>query len=319
MAVPGRSDAPPPLPSDDAVIVFRTVRSGVQGRLVRLGAVAEKVIGGHSMPDAASVALGEALVLAALLGSALQDEGSISVQTRTDGVVSVLYADCEAQGKLRGYARYDAETLSVLAGSGKKLDAASILGDGYLAITVDQGGASERYQGVIALDGGPLDMGAAAYFEQRENLPTFVRLAVARHYAGAQAGLPSTMRWRGGGLMMQRLESDSGDDGDDPWSRVRMLTATVEDHELLDPELAPERLLLRLFHEEGIIIERVVPLTAYCKCSRNRIVNVLGSFGAEELADMRDDNGKIAVTCEFCATTYYFDLPEIGAMARNRT
>jgi molecular chaperone Hsp33 len=305
--------ATPTLPADDAVIVFRTVRSGVHGRLVRLGAVAEKILSTHAMPDPASEALGEAVVLAALLGSALSGEGNISVQTRTDGIVSVLYADCEAPGKLRGYARFDAETLAVLADSGEKLDAGSVLGDGHLAITIDQGTAAERYQGVVALDGGPLAMGAAAYFEARENLPTFVRLAVARHYAGARQGLPAALRWRGGGIMMQRLETSLDESGDDPWLRVRMLTATIEDHELLDPTLAPEQLLLRLFHEEGVVIERVVPLTASCKCSRQRILKVLASFGAGELSDMRDDSGKVTVTCEFCGTTYGFETSEVGS------
>lgn len=302
-----------PLPADDAVIVFRTERSQVYGRLVRLGSVAEKILKPHTMPEAASVALGEALVLAALLGSALNDEGNISVQTRTDGVVSVVYADCQAPGKLRGYARFDAETLGVLAESGSKLDAASVLGDGHLAITIDQGSAADRYQGVIALDGGPLDMAAATYFESRENLPTFVRLAVAQHYAGATAGLPPTMRWRGGGIMIQSLDGSADDSGDDPWARVRMLTATIEDHELLDPVLAPERLLFRLFHEEGVTIERVIPLAAYCKCSRERILSVLGTFGSDELADMRDEAGNIAVTCEFCAAKYAFDPEQVDA------
>jgi molecular chaperone Hsp33 len=314
MVTPGANETQVPLPADDAVIIFRTVRSGVHGRLVRLGAVAEKILSSHAMPDAASEALGEALVLAALLGSALPAEGNIAVQTRTDGIVAVLYADCEAPGKLRGYARFDAETLSVLADSGEKLDAGSVLGDGHLAITIDQGTAADRYQGVVALDGGPLAMGAAAYFESRENLPTFVRLAVARHYAGARQGLPAVMHWRGGGIMMQRLETGLDDTGDDPWSRVRMLTATIEDHELLDPTLAPEHLLLRLFHEEGVIIERVLPLTAYCKCSRERILNVIASFGADEIADMQDDDGQVSVMCEFCGTAYGFAPAEIGAV-----
>ena len=304
--------ATPTLPADDAVIIFRTVRSGVHGRLVRLGAVAEKILSTHAMPDPASEALGEALVLAALLGSALPGEGNIAVQTSTDGVVSVLYADCEAPGKLRGYARFDSETLSVLKDSGDKLDAGSVLGDGHLAITIVQGTAAERYQGVVALDGGPLQMGAAAYFESRENLPTFVRLAVARHYAGGRQGLPAAMRWRGGGIMMQRLENGVDESGDDPWARVRMLTATIEDHELLDPTLAAERLLLRLFHEEGVIVDKVLPLTPYCKCSRERILKVLASFGANELADMRDDNGKVAVTCEFCGAVYSFEPAELS-------
>jgi molecular chaperone Hsp33 len=311
MKAPQRGEALLSLPADDAVVVFRTERSGVHGRLVRLGAVADQILRAHDMPGPASEALGEALVLAALLGSALPSEGNISVQTKTDGVVSVLYADCESPGKLRGYARFEAETLNALSESGQKFDAGSILGDGHLAITIEQGAAAERYQGVIALDGGPLDMGAAAYFEQRESLPTFVRLAVAQHYAGAQAGLPAAMRWRGGGIMMQRLEKGTDENGDDPWLRVRMLTATIEDHELLDPSLSSERLLLRLFHEEGVIVERTLPLSVYCKCSREKILGVLNSFGRDELADMRKDDGKIAVTCEFCASTYDFALEDV--------
>ena len=312
MKAPQPSGAPVALPADDAVIIFRTENSGVHGRLVRMGAVVDQILSAHDMPDAASEALGEGLVLAALLGSVLTGTGSISVQTRTDGVVTVLYADCQVPGKLRGYARFDAGTLSARSEAGQKFDAGSILGNGHLAITIDQGATADRYQGVIALNGEPLDVGAAAYFEQRENLPTFVRLAVARHYAGVPAGLPAAMRWRAGGIMMQRLENGTDENGDDPWQRVRILTATIEDHELLDPSLSPERLLLRLFHEEGVIVERVVPLDVYCKCSRHKILSVLTAFGADELSDMRNDDGKIAVTCEFCAETYTFDPAELA-------
>ena len=50
--------------------------------------------------------------------------------------------------------------------------------------------------------------------------------------------------------------------------RVEMLEATVEDVELLDPNLTVERLLLRLFHEEAVAVERIIPLSAFCRCSR---------------------------------------------------
>ncbi len=303
-----------PLPTDDVVIIFRTDKSRVHGRLVRIGSVAETILARHEMPDAASAALGEALALAALLGSALPAAGNISVQTRTTGPVSVLYADCDAPGRLRGYARYDAHAL-VAKGSAAGISSSSA-GEGHLAITIDQGDAAERYQGVIALDGQKLADGAAAYFESREDLPTFVRLAVAQHYSAATpADVATRLQWRGGGIMMQNLgeQSPIGDDEtDDPWQRVRMLTGTIEAHELLDPLLEPERLLLRLFHEEGVIIERVVPLSVYCKCSREKIAGVLLAFGPDELADMVDADGKILVNCEFCGTNYPFDPAAIA-------
>jgi molecular chaperone Hsp33 len=317
MAVPGKTSPvglpPAESPADNSVITFRTERSGVHGRLVRLGSVADQILRAHAMPDAASGVLGEGLVLAALLGSALPGEGNISIQTRTGGAVPMLYADCEAPGKLRGYARFEAARLPAPLGDSERYPTGDLLGEGHLAVTVDQGAAEERYQGVIALDGESLDVAAAAYFEQRENLPTFTRLAVARHYAGAQGGLPAAMKWRGGGLMMQRLECGGLDEsGDDPWQRVRMLAATIEDHELLDPLLSSERLLLRLFQEEGVIVDRVVPLSGYCKCSREKILSVLNSFGAKELADMQNEDGKISVTCQFCAKSEVFEFSEIG-------
>lgn len=319
MAGPPPSPTVPKLPADNCVVVFRTERSGVYGRLVRLGAVSQTILKPHALPPIAAGLLGEATVLAALLGSALGNTGNIAVQTKTNGIVSMVYADCEAPGRLRGYARVDSGTLASLTAAGETVDANAALGQGHLAITIDAGGDAERYQGVIALDGGTLAQGAAAYFQQREALPTFIRLAVAQHYAGAKNGLPAALQWRGGGIMIQYPQTDAGvvesepDSEDDPWERVRILTATIEYHELLDPNLTAERLLLRLFHEEGVVIERIVPLSAYCKCSRDKISKVLSTFDNDDIKDMVDETGKIAVTCEFCATTYAFEVSDICA------
>ncbi len=320
MAGPAAEQRALNIPADDAVVVFRTQSSGVRGRLVRLGNTVDGILSRHGMPAAASEALGEALVLAGLLGSALPGDGKIILQTRSDGVVSFLVADCEASGRLRGYARYDAETLAVLAEGGEKLDPGSVLGDGHLAITIDPGPSGDRYQGIVALEGAPLATAAAAYFDQREGLPTFTTLAVARHYASSRQGdagavQGSPWRWRAGGLMMQSMVRGA-DDGNserlEDWTRIRMLSATIEDHELLDPTLSPERLLLRLFHEEGVIVERVQPLSNVCGCSREKVFDVLTSFGAKDLEDMRDETGDVVVTCEFCAARYVFPLSEIG-------
>lgn len=113
--------------------------------------------------------------------------------------------------------------------------------------------------------------------------------------------------------MVQSLaaQRDGDDDAAEDWRRVEMLAATVEDHELLDPDLPVERLLLRLFHEEQVAIERVIPLTSFCRCSRAKVENVLTAFGAADLADMRDDDGRIVVTCEFCTSRYTFSLDEL--------
>lgn len=304
--------------SDDMVLPFRTDRSGVIGRLVRLGPAVDSILSHHDVPVAVAQVLGEAVALTALLGKSLKFDGKLIVQTKTDGILDFLVINYEAPGRVRGYVRYDKKRFAEASHDGA-IDSDALLGTGHLAITIDPGEEMERYQGIVELSGTGLAEAALTYFQQSEQLPSFISLAVARHY---QAG---EWHWRAGGLMLQNLAREGGrragaqddevfieDDDEDAWERTRILASTVEDHELLDPTLEPERLLYRLFHEEGV---RALPrsrIEAYCRCSRERVEAFLRSFGADDLADMREPDGSISVTCEFCAQTYRFAPGELG-------
>jgi molecular chaperone Hsp33 len=300
--------------SDDLVLPFRTGQSGVSGRLVRLGPVVDEILGRHDYPEPVSVALGQAIALTALLGTALKFTGKLILQTKTDGPLGFLVADFEAPGRLRGYAAFDDER----AGEIEPQNQGALLGTGHMAMTIDPGGHLDRYQGIVAMEGQPLTVAAQTYFRQSEQLPTFIRLAVARHYIATE----KKWAWRAGGLMLQYVSSEggiqpattpedeergllAGEDTDD-WQRTVILAQTVQDHELLDPMLPPDRLLYRLFHEESVRAHDAVPLTGYCQCSPERVETLLKSFGPDELADMREDDGAVAVTCEFCRSTYRF-------------
>src|SRR3546814_16523614 len=48
--------------------------------------------------------------------------------------------------------------------------------------------------------------------------------------------------------------------------------------ELLDPALASNDLLYRLFHEDGVRVTAPQPLRARCRCSRERVETVLKSL-----------------------------------------
>lgn len=301
---------------DDIVLPFRTVRSGVNGRLIRLGPAVDTILTRHNVPDPVAQTLGEAVALTALLGTALKFDGKLILQTKTDGIVDFLVVNFEAPGRVRGYVRYDKTRFAESAAAGV-IDQAALLGSGHLAITIDPGEEMERYQGIVALSGESLGDAALTYFRQSEQLPTFLRLAVARHYQAGEDGAAGEWHWRAGGLMVQSLAVAGGTaaaaaEADDDWERTRLLAATVEDHELLDPMLQPERLLYRLFHEEGV---RALPrsqIETYCSCSRARVAAFLKNFGADQLADMREPDGGISVTCEFCTATYRFSADELG-------
>ena len=295
----------------------------MSGRVVRLGALVDEILSRHAQPEPASQALGEAIGLTALFATGLKFDsrftnGRFIFQTKSDGPLGMLVVHYDWPGHLRGYARVSKDRAVALDASGR-IDQATLLGEGHLAMTIEPGGNLETYQGIVPLGGVSLTDATHTYFRQSEQLPTYIRLAVARHFAGGQ------WRWRVGGLILQYVPKAGGDarplnpaeaevrdsslfgDDDEDWRRVRMLAETVEDHELLDPLLSTERLLVRLFQEEGVVVSPKVPLVAKCRCSRERISAFLDSFDKAELADMVTPSGQIEVTCEFCSTVYGFD------------
>lgn len=294
------------IPEDDLILPFQAEHADVSGRLVKLGPVVDTILSRHAYPEAVSQLLGEAVALTALLGAALKFEGKFILQASTDGPVDLLVADYQVPGGLRGYARFSKDRLEAQPPDG------NLLGQGHLAMTIDRGLDTERYQGVVPLEGESLTEAADTYFRQSEQLPTFIRLAVARHYRAGDKG-ESAWTWRAGGLLVQKLTREGGRTGarvsalaEEDWARAKALAETVEDHELLDPMLPADRLLYRLFHEEQVRAFRAVPLESYCSCSQARVEELLKRFSPEDLAQMVVD-GEVWVTCEFCNRRYRFD------------
>jgi molecular chaperone Hsp33 len=316
--------APSAVPVDDAVLAFDVDALDLRGRLTRLGPALDDVLAKHDYPAPVGKLLGEAIVLTTLLGSALKFDGRFILQTQTDGPVSFLIVDFQAPDRLRAYARYDAARLK------EGQDSGALLGKGHLAMTIDQGQDMSRYQGLVALDGGTLEDAAHEYFLRSEQIPTRVRLAVGEEWRGGKGERPRH-RWRAGGMLLQFLpkaperarqaDLHPGDapEGvathtvaeDDAWVEGQSLIATVEDIELIDPDLSGERLLYRLFHERGVRVFAPLPLRAQCSCSREAVSSMLKSFSPQDRADMVKD-GKVVVTCEFCSSVYQFTPHEAG-------
>ena len=314
------------VPADDLVLPFAIKPLGVRGRVVRLGVVVNEIVHRHNYPPSVSALLAEAIALTAMLGASLKFDGKFIVQALTGGAVNMLVADFATPGQVRGYAQYDADKLAELEAAGI-ISPADLFGTGHLAMTIDQGEHMERYQGIVALGEDSLSDAAHRYFHQSEQIPTRLKL-VSGPLMTRGAALADT--WRAGAIMVQHLPDDGGispiegSSGDVPtgsedeiieddnWVKARVLLDTVEDHELLDPMLAPEELLYRLYHEDGVTVFPVIPVKDQCSCSRDRIQTVLAGFTEEERTDITEA-GKITVTCEFCSTKYAFEPGEVEA------
>ncbi len=288
---------------DNFIQTFQLESSRIRGRIVRLGDVIENILAPHDYPDDVLQLTGETLTLCALLSSMLKYDGIFTLQAQGKGPVRMVVADVTSNGEIRACATFSQEELAAISHK----NPAELLGDGYMAFTVDQGEFTERYQGIVELKPESLVASVQNYFAQSEQIATGIMLAVGR-----QGG-----RWRACGIMVQQMpeETDSynkdhSDINEDDWRRTMILLGSVKEEELLDSDLSANDLLFRLFHEEGVRVFDPQPLINKCRCSVERVSAILSGMPGEDIDDMIVD-GRIVMKCEFCSRDYAIDPKDV--------
>ncbi|HZP65350.1 MAG TPA: Hsp33 family molecular chaperone HslO [Rudaea sp.] len=280
--------------SDDFLQRFLLERAHVRGVLVRLRDSWRQVRERADYPAPIERLLAKTLAASAVLTGNIKFEGSLSIQLKGQGPVTLLFAECGHDGRVRGLARWEGEVaddFSLIAGEAEPV----------LAITIENSTSGQRYQGLVPVDDADPAVLIERYFERSEQLPT--RVALAADARGCAA------------LMLQQLPADEARGSDpDAWNRVNLLLGTLREAELL--ELPAEQLLLRLFHEESVRAHTPRPLAFGCRCSRERVAGMLHSLGREEAEAAVRDDGQVEVTCEFCNTHYRFDRIDLEQLFR---
>ena len=313
---------------DDTVLPFQLDHSDIRGRVVRLDGTLESVLKQHDYPPEVEALVAEATLLTALIGHAIKLRWKLSLQIRGDGPVSMIATDYYGPteggepARLRAYASFDPD--ADLTGA----DPFSLVGDGYFAILIDQGAGTVPYQGITPIAGTSLSACAETYFAQSEQLPTRFQLSFGNStLPGEEAA------WRAGGVMLQMMPKASpsvqpepvdgllshrdlvdGDEGEN-WNRVNLLLDTVEEIELIGPQVAPTDLLIRLFHEEQPRVFDPQPLRFGCSCSADRVRQSLSIYSAEDIAEMTTEEGVLTADCQFCGAHYVLDPNTLGVGA----
>lgn len=284
----------------DRLLGFTIPARHSRGRVLRLGPVLDDILAAHDYPPSLKHCLAEALVLVALMGSLLKDEGDqLTMQAQSDeGIVRLLVCDYRG-GELRGYAQFDHEAV-IAAGANPTLQ--TLFGAGYLAITFDIAASKKRYQGIVPLEGASLADAVQGYFAQSEQVPTLIRTAVRSGADGTVAG----------GLLAQHLAD--GEEGrerlharlDHPeWEHVAILAGSLSHDELVDTELPLEEIVWRLFHEEDEIrIVQGASVRKGCRCTIEHYEDVLSRFPSEDRREMANEKGVILVECAFCSREF---------------
>jgi molecular chaperone Hsp33 len=312
---------------DDTVLPFQLDRSDIRGRVVRLDGLLEQVLRRHTYPQPIESLVAEVVSLTALMGQAIKLRWKLSLQVRGKGAARLIATDYyapESDGtpaRIRAYASYDPERLDLDA------DPFTQIGEGYIAVIIDQGPDMRRYEGLTPLAGGSLAASAETYFTQSEQLPT--RFAL-RH------GRVNGERWRAGGVMLQQLPRSapgahgmagesglttaadilSGEQAED-WNRANFLLDTVQDDELLSADLHLTDLLLRLFHQEEPRVYDAQPVSFGCSCSEDKVRQTMSIYSARDIRHMTTPEGRVTADCQFCGAHYDLDPATLGFEAKD--
>lgn len=317
---------------DDTILPFQLDRADIRGRVARVDGVLDRVLAQHSYPAPIEDLVAQAVLLTAMIGQTLKLRWKLSLQVRGKGPARLIATDYYAPGadgapaRIRAYASYDAERLSL---TGSAFDQ---IGEGYMAILIDQGPDTVPYQGITPIAGGSLAACAEAYFAQSEQLPTRFATALGR---STMPGRPE--HWRAGGIMLQHMPKASpfargdatgeggllaaadlvhGEDAEN-WTRANVLLDTVEELELIGPSVHPTDLLVRLFHEEAPRVFDAQPIEFGCSCSEDKVRQSLSIYSARDIRHMTTPEGTVTADCQFCGAHYVLDPKTVGFEAED--
>jgi len=266
----------------DRLYRFLFDQADVRGELVQLDAAFRELTRRGDYPPVVARLLGEGMAAAALLTASVKFSGRLVLQIQASGPLTMLVVQAGSDGGLRAMANYNAEVPDAPLHQQAR--------EGALAITVEPEDGNHRYQGIVDLAPGSLAAALEKYFRESEQLDTRVWL--------------SAVEGRAGGMMLQRIP---GEDGDDPdaWERSGHLAGTLTARELLHLDVA--EILQRVFHEEDIRLFDPMPLRFQCRCSRENVGAMIAALGPAEVRDIVAEQGGVEIHCEFCNERYYFD------------
>ena len=296
----------------DTCVSFFIDNGAYQGRLIRMSSVLDTIIGKHCYPRPVAAVVAESTVLAAMLASTLKYEGLFTLQTQSNGAVSMVVVDVTSEGKIRACASFDEEHLKqnqeLRKTSGEIEAAPHLMGKGHLAFTVDQGPNTELYQGIVDLQGKNLTECALRYFKQSEQIDTDLKLFL-------QAPEGESGSWLAAGIMLQKMPLKGGNESspeemEEAWNEAIVFMESLTQDEVFDAELTSEQLLHRLFHANNLSISKCKNYSFGCRCSREKLLQTLSTFSEDDINAMLENN-KVTATCHFCSEKYVFDKGEL--------
>ena len=277
------------MPEKDAVIPFVFDELPVRGALVQLDAAWRRMQADHVYPGPVSDILGKATAASALIAQSLKFQGSITLQISSDGPLGLVVVQCTDALELRGLCtgREVPESAAF----------ADLVANAHCAVTVDAGEMERPYQGIVEMRRDSLAASLENYFARSVQVPSHLNLVCGDTHCG--------------GILLQRMPGEPSSPDDD-WRRLGSLAETLRLSDLAGG--VSRELLQLLFAEDDLRVFETRAAGFKCRCSRDRVADVLRMLGEKEARGALEDSGTVDVSCEYCGRVRSFDAIDVSCI-----
>ncbi len=257
----------------------------------------------HNSSPVVTAALGRLMSGGVMMGAMMKGEDDLlTIQVRSTGPMGGMTVTADSAGHVKGYP-YVPDVVIPANGKGK-LDVAGAVGDGIMNVIKDMG-LKEPYVGQIALQTGEIAEDLTYYFAASEQIPSSVGLGVLMNR-------DNTVRCAGG-FIIQLMPFTPEEVIDKLEKNLGGVTSVTE---MLDQGLTPEKLLEKILEGMDVEITDRMQVSFYCGCSKERVKKAVISIGKKDLDEMIAENKPVEVRCDFCNTTYVFDVDELKEIVK---
>ncbi len=270
----------------DFVRPFIFQNANIRGRLIYIKQVIEDCCQHQHYPAIIKNVIIRSLLYNILLHSLIKIDAIITLQIQNPAsLLKLVVSEMYNKNSIRASCRYD----EILKGS--TIDYATLFDGTLLSFTIDPEDTKlERYQGIVQLKSGNLDDAIIDYFTNSEQSDTLIKSAIQIRDNSFEAAC----------IMLQKLPAESlsiATDKESDWERVSIFFETISEADLFKLTKSTETLLPRIFSEDEIILFESEEILYRCRCSLERIQNVLDQMHI-------NPEDKMEIKCEYCGKLY---------------
>jgi molecular chaperone Hsp33 len=269
--------------SADSVIPFSFESLSVRGSLIHLSRAWRRMQRDHDYSPVLTETLGQAAAATGLIAHSLKFEGAITLQIQGGSALDMLVMQCTGDLDLRGMAVANSDVVAKTFGE--------LTENAHCAVTVDAG--DRPYQGIVAIEGESLAASLEHYFAHSVQVPSHLALVADAQFAG--------------GLLLQQMPGAPV--VTDDWQRLMFLARTLAMSDFQGDGGLP--LIAKLFAEDDVRVYGRRPIRFHCRCSNQKVEDVLKMLGEEEIRAALTEQNVLEVICEYCGQKREFDAVDV--------